>query len=141
MFCDSVRAVLNREIWFCPRDRHMEVYRVPRTLEPTLENNDRFMLVHPRLKKPHYFETHVDLAKSIVLVGKCEGCRHRNRGDFVLIDPSGNAETTADAQPQYGLSPLEPYMQARVQQQKLLNKLAERQQELANRMRARSKED
>ena len=142
MYCDSVYAVLFGETWRCPRDGHMLVHRLPRTLEPTRENNDRFMLVHPRLKNTtHYFETHVDLAKALVLVGKCEGCRHRNHGDFVHIDAQGKAETTADAHPQYGPSPLEPYIQARVQQQKILDRLAERQQELANRMHRHSKED
>lgn len=130
MFCASVYAVMSGEMWLCPRDKRLKVHRIPRTLEPTREDNNRLMLEHPRLKKTAcYFETHVELAKNLVLVGKCEGCPHCNLGDLVLVHASGASETTAQ---DYGPS---PYTQARLRQQKYLDKLTERQQAAAGRLR------
>lgn len=89
MFCRAVYSVMNKEMWHCPKNGHVEVYRVPRTLAPTREDNNQFLLIRAKQMPTKRTYDNIDsVAEVLALLSNiCKKCPHLSFGTIVPRPP------------------------------------------------------
>lgn len=101
MFCSAIFNISpNYELWHCPKNGHLEVHKMPRTLEPTMEPNCLYKIRYPQgspMLTSKTFDTCKEVAEVLILVNRskyCDKCKFKSTGTIVAGSPSFHTAKT-----------------------------------------------